>query len=283
MKFIIWGHKLHSHTHSYIHNGYKKALEYLGYEVYWLDHNDKLENFNFSDSIFFTEDQAKKGMPLRNDCKYIVHHINKDYFNGIENVLNLGNYTVDVEKFDKIKDQCYFDSFSNTLFQCWATDLTPNVINENDFCVYDNSKNNLNYIGTLYEEGRSFSKDFEKLLKKLNKKFILYKNVSDIENYNLTRNSFLSPDFRGLHHIKVGYIPCRVFKNISYGQMTGTNSVNIKRVLGDYVIFGSDPLSLLENMIIAGENNKINMKNAMLFIKDNHTYVNRISNILKFL
>jgi len=36
-------------------------------------------------------------------------------------------------------------------------------------------------------------------------------------------------------------------------------------------------------MIIAGENNKINMKNAMLFIKDNHTYVNRISNILKFL
>lgn len=283
MKFIIWGHKLHTHTHSYIHNGYKKALEYLGYKVYWLDHNDNLSNFNFSDSIFFTEDQAKKGMPLRNDCKYIVHHINKDYFHGIKNVLNLGNYTVDVENLEKIADQCYYDNRTNTLSQCWATDLTPNLINEDDFCIYDKSKNILNYVGSLYEEGLNFSKDFSKLLKKIDKKFIQYKNISDSENFNLTRSSYLSPDFRCNHHIKVGYIPCRVFKNISYGQMTGTNSVNIKRVLGDFVIFGSDPLTLLDNMITAGENRKIDMKNAMLFVKDNHTYVNRVSNIMKFL
>jgi len=29
-KIIIWGHKLHSHTHSYIHSGYYEAFKKLG-------------------------------------------------------------------------------------------------------------------------------------------------------------------------------------------------------------------------------------------------------------
>ena len=79
-KVIIWGHKLHSHTHSYIHNSYFKAFKFLGYEVFWFDHNDDVSGFDFSNCIFFTEDQVKKGIPLRNDCKYIAHHIQPSFF-----------------------------------------------------------------------------------------------------------------------------------------------------------------------------------------------------------
>ena len=42
MKFIIWGHKLHESTHGYIHSSYKKALDFLGYETYWVDHRDDI-------------------------------------------------------------------------------------------------------------------------------------------------------------------------------------------------------------------------------------------------
>jgi hypothetical protein len=282
-KIIIWGHKLHSHTHSYIHNSYFKAFKSLGYEVFWFDQTDDISQFDFSNSIFFTEDQVKWGMPLRNDCKYIAHHIQSSFFNGIDSVLNLGNYIVDVEKFDKVKDQTYFDSKTKTLYQCWATDLLPDEINSDDFCVYDQSKQYVNYVGSLYEEGLEFAQEFGSILKDNQKELRLYHGVSDEENQQLIRDSFLCPDFRNYHHIKVGYIPCRIFKTISYGQIIGTNSINVKRVFGDYVVFGSNPNDLYENMIEAILNQTIDMKEAMLFVKNNHTYINRVKTILEVL
>jgi len=282
-KIIIWGHKLHSHTHSYIHNSYFKAFKSLGYEVFWFDQTDDISQFDFSNSIFFTEDQVKWGMPLRNDCKYIAHHIQPSFFNGIDSVLNLGNYIVDVEKFVKVKDQTYFDSKTKTLYQCWATDLLPDEINLDDFCVYDKSKQYVNYVGSLYEEGLEFAQEFGSILKDNQKELRLYHGVSDEENRQLIRDSFLCPDFRNYHHIKVGYIPCRIFKTISYGQIIGTNSINVKRVFGDYVVFGSNPNDLYDNMVEAILNQTIDMKEAMLFVKNNHTYINRVKTILEVL
>ena len=282
-KIIIWGHKLHSHTHSYIHNSYFKAFKSLGYEVFWFDQTDDISQFDFSNSIFFTEDQVKWGMPLRNDCKYIAHHIQSSFFNGIDSVLNLGNYIVDVEKFDKVKDQTYFDSKTKTLYQCWATDLLPDEINLDDFCAYDQSKQYVNYVGSLYEEGLEFAQEFGSILKDNQKELRLYHGVSDEENRQLIRDSFLCPDFRNYHHIKVGYIPCRIFKTISYGQIIGTNSINVKRVFGDYVVFGSNPNDLYDNMVEAILNQTIDMKEAMLFVKNNHTYINRVKTILEVL
>lgn len=282
-KIIIWGHKLHSHTHSYIHNSYFKAFKSLGYEVFWFDHTDDVSGFDFSNCIFFTEDQVKQGIPLRNDCKYIAHHILPEFFNGIDNVLNLGNYIVDVEKFEKMKDQTYFDPKTKTIYQCWATDLLPDEIDQNNYCKFDLSKTYVNYVGSLYEEGLEFAQEFGSLLQSNNKELRLYRGVSDGENRNLIRESFICPDFRNYHHIKVGYIPCRIFKTISYGQIIGTNSINVKRVFGDYVVFGSNPQELYENMIDYSSNEKIDMMEAMLFVKFNHTYVNRVKTIMEVL
>ena len=47
-QIIIWGHKLHSHTHSYIHNAFYIAFKYLKYKVLWLDDNTQdLQNIDF--------------------------------------------------------------------------------------------------------------------------------------------------------------------------------------------------------------------------------------------
>ena len=39
-RVIIWGHKLHTHTHSYIHYGFQRRFKHLNYDVYWFDNND---------------------------------------------------------------------------------------------------------------------------------------------------------------------------------------------------------------------------------------------------
>ena len=54
IKAIIWGHKLHTHTHSYIHNAYYKAFKKMGYETHWFDNNDDVSGFNFDNCIFLT-------------------------------------------------------------------------------------------------------------------------------------------------------------------------------------------------------------------------------------
>ena len=50
-KVIIWGHFLHSHTHSYIHNGFYEAFKYMGYNTYWFDDNSNIEGFDFSNYL----------------------------------------------------------------------------------------------------------------------------------------------------------------------------------------------------------------------------------------
>ena len=72
-------------------------------------------------------------------------------------------------------------------------------------------------------------------------------------------------------------------KNISYGRIQGTNSPFVKEAFGDYVVFGGTPETLYNNLIETERSQTFKIKEAMQFIKDKHTYINRVNNILKFL
>lgn len=289
MKIFIWGHKLHEHTHSYIHSSYYKAFEYLGHEVYWIDRRDDLSQFDFSDSIFFTENSVKDGMPLRKDCKYITHHIDTNYFlkNDIpyKNVIKLGNYLPSLEIHEKVDHLAYWDKSTRTLYQCWGTDLLPEEIDENNPGYFDPSRKDIHYVGMLYEQGPWWAQEIANIaMRKNNVQLNIYtQNASDEENRNLIRESFICPDFRSDWHLQCGYIPCRIFKNISYGRIVGTNSPFIKRAFGDYVSFGGTPETLYDNLLKSEIDKNIDIKDAMIFVKENHTFINRINNILKFL
>lgn len=289
MKIYIWGHKLHEHTHSYIHASYCKAFEYLGHEVYWIDSRDDLSQYDFSDSVFFTEDSVKGGMPLRKDCKYITHHIDTKYLtnSGVlyENVLKLGNYLPSLEVHEKVDDLAYWDESTRTLYQPWGTDLLPNEIDENNPAKFDHNNKSLNYIGMLYEQGPWWAQLFADILwenKRVEFK-VFTQNASFEENLQMVRSSYLCPDFRSDWHLQCGYIPCRIFKNISYGRVTGTNSPFVKRAFGDYVAYGGTPDTLYSNLLEADAGGDIDIRSAMLFVKENHTFINRVNTILKFL
>tara|TARA_B100001094_G_scaffold192836_1_gene186702 strand:+ start:16489 stop:17358 length:870 start_codon:yes stop_codon:yes gene_type:complete len=289
MKIYIWGHKLHEHTHSYIHSSYHKAFEYLGHEVYWIDSRDNLKQYDFKNSVFFTEDSVKEGMPIRKDCKYITHHIDTKYFTDagvpFENVLKLGNYLPRFEKHEKVEHLAYWDEKIRCLYQTWGTDLLPHEIDENNPAKFSNSNKELNYVGMLYEQGAWWAQAIANILdREGDVNFQVFtQNASFEENRLLIRSSFICPDFRSDWHLQCGYIPCRIFKNISYGRITGTNSPFVKRAFCDYVAFGGTPETLYQNLLTADSEEQINIREAMLFVKENHTFINRVNTILKFL
>lgn len=143
-KFIAWGHKLHSHTHSYIHYGYIKAAKALEFDTYWINESDVIPKLDEGD-IFFTEGQVDYRIPLIKNARYILHHCNNDKYIGHGcKIINLCNYvepcergismnygmdtsayvkTVEHGKVCKIKDFCFYDKENKALYQPWATDL----------------------------------------------------------------------------------------------------------------------------------------------------------------
>jgi hypothetical protein len=289
MKFVIWGHKLHTHTHSYIHSAYNKAFEYLGNETYWVDAKDDLSSIDFSDAVFFVEGSVSGDIPIIKTCKYITHHLDTEKLtsSGIpyENILKLGNYLPREEVHEKVEDLAYWDNSTRTLYQCWGTDLLPHEIDIDGYVPFNPSRKTLNYVAMLYEQGPWWAEEFATLLDRdFGVEFEVFtQHVSHEDNIKLIRDSFLCPDFRSDWHLECGYIPCRMWKNISYGRITGTNSPFVKRALGDYVVFGGTPQTLYNNLLNAEQNRAINMKDAMMFVRDNHTFINRVNTILRFL
>ena len=292
-KVIIWGHKLHSHTHSYIHNGYYRAFKSMGYDTYWFDNSDDVSSFDFTNCLFFTEDQVQQKIPLVKDSIYILHHCNPTkYFDAGCRVINLCNYLKycqDGVSFnyrergntvEKMGELFYFDKNATAIYQPWATDLLPEEINPNDIVPYRDCAD-VNYIGTQWEVRNELER-FKLACQNIGKNFKLHGSVSDEENRRLIRESYVAPDIRNEWHKTCGYLPCRIFKNLSYGKLTGTNSPHVKEIFGELIPYNIDPYALFYECEREYKNLDIEkMKEVMRYIKDNHTYVNRINNIMR--
>src|SRR5947207_3036607 len=54
-RVIIWGRPLYSHTQSYIDYCWKKCFDNLGISTYVFSDENYPKNFDFANSLFFTE------------------------------------------------------------------------------------------------------------------------------------------------------------------------------------------------------------------------------------
>jgi len=316
---VIYGHKLHSHTHSYIHLNYFKAFKHLGHDVIWVDKTDNLRNLQLDNAVFLTEGNVDDSIPLIKNAKYILHHCNLDKYKdrGCE-YIQLRNYEHNYnyigKTYEKINEWTYFDFQSRTLFQPWGTDLLPNEISL-DIYPYDSNKDIIYYVGSIgpdvMHSVQSFASECKKQnitfknictshveyrfnqsllsyqlkrgLKKINKLFFRPRHpISDSMARRYVTESLVSPDFRNKHHIQVGYIPCRIFKNISYGVLPGTNSLLANSFFDGLLPYSTNAAELLDINIeaIKGLHFQENMRYLKTVVSQHHTYINRAIQLL---
>ena len=100
----------------------------------------------------------------------------------------------------------------------------------------------------------------------------------------LIQESYFSPTIQSDLQVNDGYIPCRIFKNISYGKMGYTNSKEVYNLFNNKIIYDSNIKKLFHKAIEYEQNDyNINeVRNLMNFVRDKHTYINRINYIFKF-
>lgn len=292
---VIWGHKLHTHTHSYIHNGFFRALSYLGVPVLWLDNNDDISQVDFSNSLFITEGQVSDSIPIIMDSFYILHNCCSDRFLPIRkkgNYITLQVFTRDVYKLSgliKHESHVYSLKSGRCLFMPWATDLLPYEIDEVKKSLgLKKLKKDAWWIGTI--GGGVFGNaeqlgPFKRACKECGVSFKnTMLNASIEDNCNIIKNSYMAPAIVGKWQREQGYIPCRIFKNISYGAFGATNSEEVQNLFEGRLVYNSDTYQLfydlknkIENMDIA------ELYEQMDFVRDNHTYLNRIYRLLEFI
>jgi len=319
-KVIIWGHELHNHTHSYIHNAFYRTFKYLGYNVYWFNEDgqnnypdsnkDNQEvDFCFNNALYIVHGLESKNLPLNETSLYISHNvewagdeykipakhtlINESKGIPSNNIIGLQVYTKDCLQYLNYENNknYFYTSDKKCIFMPWATDLLPHEIDENiknleSFEIKDIS----NFIGMPLEHNLHL----REALKKYNIKYEIYggtfnknseRNKSIEENMKLIQESIIAPALQTEWQIEKNYIPCRIFKNISYGKMGITNSEAVYELFNKKIIYSSNIEKLVQKSLEFNKNeNKFNIiKELMIEVRDNHTYINRINFIIDFL
>jgi glycosyltransferase involved in cell wall biosynthesis len=110
-------------------------------------------------------------------------------------------------------------------------------------------------------------------------------SLSYAENIRLMKASYTCPDYRnyaGIDSERVGYIPCRVFKAISYGQSGITNSVHAKALLGKHAEY-VDSLEEIFRVTEARKDDVAWRQAAMRHVASRHTFIHRLRDLASVL
>lgn len=291
-KVVIWGHKLHSHTHSYVHQAFYDAFNYLGYPTYWYDDEDQVDQIDFSRVLFITEGQVDKNIPLRDDCFYILHNCDPKHYQGLneKNRIALQVYTNDLLEYShmvNIEPCIYYDIPGKCVYMPWATDLLPHEIESIKATICDKKwEPAVFWIGTF---GDGIFGNINQLCPFITAceenqiRFVQKSGLSKEENIRSIQSSWMAPSIVGRWQEDKGYIPCRIFKNISYGMMGITNSKVVYDLFEEKIVFNTDTYQLFYDAKKRMETFSLeDLFEQMDMVKNKHTYINRIQTLLNF-
>lgn len=320
-RYIVWGYKNVYDTHGHIHDGFYRALKYMGKDVEWLDETIDITGKDFHNCfvitnhacIDWTEDYywpweltRKSKLPIYDDSFYCVHGLHdhpkvnalfyKHSYNLSWNVLTMRAMRkgLGLPFHSVLQDEIYLDddvpfSLPQRYMEFrWATNLTPDEIEANKPTEMLSLKNRVvNWVGTMWWVNNYELSEFAVGCIHHDVEFKHYgagQNgvMSNEENQRLVRESYMAPAISGGHHLTEGYVPCRIFKNISYGQMGVTNNPKTNELFGGKLIYEANPYKLFYEAQEQLKTTTVNQVHELMdIVKEKHTYLNRISVLIQ--
>jgi hypothetical protein len=227
-----------------------------------------------------------------NDCNYSYEFNKKDSvkIDEVSFYINNANDSILSDKFKKGIGRY------EALYLSWATDLLPEEFNYDDRFISRERK--IYHVGSIAESNINEIRKFGRAMNENGIEFVHRNPWTHPATWEevkiLTQKSYIAPDLRGsamrseingkvdtgANHKLIGYIPCRIFKNISYGQIGATNSKAVKDLFGDLVIYNDDEYQLFYDTVKMKDDSDYILE-QMKFVQDNHTYINRVDSIMK--
>ena len=291
-RVVIWGHPLHSHTSSYVHEGYARAFRHMGSEVWWVADQPMYPEIDLAGALVLTEGQVCRYLPRDPRASYILHNCDVQSFESVlDRSLRLQVLSYDGRKAAGAKTLAP-GSFHvsggpgyGTLFQPWATNLLPHEIDFEDAVVPREKVSR--WVGTLgLGQFGNLNQvvPWQRACEERGIAFVHEPAHTDSGDARaLIRSSYLAPAIVGEWQLEHGYIPCRIFKNMSYGQLGVTNSPAINEVFGGALVQDTNGYDLFfkAEAALAANDALDRIRAGMREVAEKHTYLNRIARILE--
>jgi hypothetical protein len=226
----IWGLKNKRDSFRFIHKGLYENFLKLGFDTRWVD--DSAKNQYIHSDLFFVCGVASKHIKFKKHSSYILHNIDlsRDDIETIRhnniNYLNLQVFTKDANGEKLENGNIIYNQQLNTLYQPWGTPLSLNQWS--DYLPKNTSKKEF-WVGAIWNnqlnQGNKITMEiYKKVLKTYGVKLlqrggsrININGVTDFKNSQLIRKSRFGSTIVGDWQRNASYIPCRLFKNISFG------------------------------------------------------------------
>jgi hypothetical protein len=294
-KIIIWGLKNKHHSHRFIHKGFYENFKKLGYKTEWVD--DSPSNNNYQSDLVFASGIAINNLHLKENTSYIFHNVDFDekrrdfLFKNRINYINLQVFTKDAKGILLDNESIKLDEETKTLYQPWGTPLDPD-----EWWPYQ-PKNQTRFewwVGAIWNNqlnqgNEKVILDYRKLLRR--KKIFFARRggskfnkdgLSEKRSAKIIRNSKYGATIVGNWQYEFKYIPCRLFKNLSYGLPILSN-MDKPNFLNSPEGFKHNLNSLLD--FADNESERDRMKRFLVERNEisNFTYTKNINRLLKIL
>lgn len=230
-RFVLWGFNAPSgDSFRHIHRHFAHALTKLNKKYAWLDDTDKNRATLRDGDLVFAVDIASKhlGRALPG-VSYVLHNFAPSHpiWDGLDekNVLRLQVYTSDAERYGvEWEPARRYDREGRILFQPWGTDL---LAEEFHAPILNTTSTEVPFVGSIWDDDGMGNipaiKELKKIVNAHRLVFRHYAHISDDENIGAIRAARLAPAIAGAWQVEQDYLPCRVFKNVSYGALALTN------------------------------------------------------------
>jgi hypothetical protein len=226
----IWGLKNKRNSLRFIHKGFYENFIKLGYETRWV--NDEAKNQNIRSDLFFVCGVASKYIKFNKYSNYILHNVelsdidSENISSNNINYLNLQVFTNDAYGEVMQNGNIIYNHEINTLFQPWGTPLSPyewySYVPKNRYkieywvgAIWNNEMNQGNKA-TMNTYKQILRRHGVTLIKRGGSRLNI-NGLSDSRNSQLIRKSRFGATIVGDWQRNASYIPCRLFKNITFG------------------------------------------------------------------
>lgn len=289
-KVVIWGLRRSVDSFRYIHQHFHETLVKIGADVVWCDDLETHRDIVRSGDLVFAVNVAAKHLPIVKGAFYVLHNTGAEINDQIplSHRITLQVYTKASQTAPggvKWMSGTYYYPETRMLVQPWGTNLLPSEFMPPVSPKGRNRKMSF-WVGAIWQnpQGQGNINEiaaFKRVLALHGKRFQQLRFIPNSWNAKAVRWSCVAPAVAGAWQAENHYLPCRMFKNISYGQLGLSNVLGFDDILGDAACLDTDIGALVDRAMSFGDKAFTETIAAQQEAVKQHTYVGKIQNIVR--
>ena len=262
---VFWGLKNSHISHKFIFKSYCEVLDRLGVSYHWVDDEAPDRGCGANDLVFIYGGARNLDRAIADDPYIIDFHVlnapstneaisedvRERIINSPKRMSDIEHHAVTAEDGERLDALSHFCPKRRLLAQPWGTDLHPDnfMPAARNFCstdvvfngsVWKSRWGNLEEIIALRDACEDHGLDLHEL-----------NNAKGLQNTYLIWGSRFAPTIAGRGQAAAGYLACRFFKNISYGQYCFSNVPLARELLENHVVMADSDLGGAVGKILA--------------------------------